>query len=310
MSRDERFNMPKGMYRVTAGSGGESFLIDAGRVVSLYDCGMAYCAPGLIKNIKDKLEEIGKEKPDMVLLSHSHYDHIGALPYIIKEWPNIKVYGLEKLSKVFSSDQAKETIKRLGESAREKYTKEGEEKIEIITHGLRVDRILADGEEFDMGDYTVKAIKTPGHTDCSVSYLLKEKEGEHKTIFFLSESVGVLESENFLHTSILKSFDDTILSAKKCKDVNADILISSHYGVVPEETKDRYFDLYIEFAEKERDFILDLYDKGLSFDEIYQGYEDVYWVNSRIGAQPREAFKENAGYTIRCLVKDFRGKDI
>ena len=76
--------------------------------------------------------------------------------------------------------------------------------------------------------------------------------------------------------------------------------------MVPEELASRYFDMYIEFAEKERDFILGLYDNGLSEDEIFPEYEKRYWNQSRVGAQPIEAFRENAGHTIRCIINSYR----
>ena len=97
-----RFKMPEGIYRVTAGRGGESFLIDGKTETAIYDCGMAYCHKDVVSNIKSLLNKLGRETLDYVFLSHSHYDHIGALPYIIKEWPQVKVIGAPKLLKVFS----------------------------------------------------------------------------------------------------------------------------------------------------------------------------------------------------------------
>ena len=76
--------------------------------------------------------------------------------------------------------------------------------------------------------------------------------------------------------------------------------------MVPKELANKYFDMYIEFAEKERDFILGLYDNGLSEDEIFPEYEKRYWNQSRVGAQPIEAFRENAGHTIRCIINSYR----
>lgn len=38
----DRFDFPEGIYRVTAGMGGESLLISGEKYVALYDTGMAY----------------------------------------------------------------------------------------------------------------------------------------------------------------------------------------------------------------------------------------------------------------------------
>ena len=371
-----RFEMPEGIYRVTAGKGGEAFLIDGGEEVAIYDCGMAYCSDGVIKDIEDKLNETGHEKLDKIILSHSHYDHIGALPYILDRWPCATVIGGKKLVKVFASDRAKATMERLGKAARDKYipgeaSKPESERMVIRTDNLRVDQVLEDGDLFDIGKYEVTAIHTPGHTDCSFSYFLREKSpdeseqkphlnkgfieddgkstfslsenavgvsqkhtngngksiislsenavgasqkhtyGDGKTIIFVSESVGVLEDEDHVHTAILKSFDDTITSARKCKAYDADIIIGSHYGVVPPSIGSDYYDMYIKAAEKEKAFILAAFDGGKKdLDSLYQAYEDEYWVSSRVGAQPIEAFQENALITIKLITKDYRGAEL
>lgn len=280
-------------------------MIDSGDEVAIYDCGMAYCHEGLIKTIKDKLAELGHDKLDKVVLSHTHYDHMGALPYIIREWPDVKVIGGAKAKKVFASDGAKALMRKLGEAARDKYLPPEMHDMEIEVDGIRVDEVIEDGEHFSIGKYDVLAIWTPGHTDCSFAYLMNPG-----SIMFASESVGVLENEHHLHTSILKSMEDTIESAEKLKAVNPDVIICSHYGLVPESIKDKYFDMYIECALQEKEFILSRFDKGYDFMRLAQDYEDEYWSLSRSGAQPIEAFRENVTHILPLIVKTYRDADL
>ena len=299
-----RFEFPNDIYRVTAGGGGEAILIDGGDVVAIYDCGMACSHEGVIKNIKEKLAELGHSKLDKAILSHSHYDHIGALPYIIDEWPDIEVIGARKLVKVFASEGARATMKRLGEAARDKYLPPEKHDMEIVVDGFRVDTIVEDGDHINVGKYDITAIWTPGHTDCSFTYLMNPGK-----IMFTSETMGVLENEHHIHSSFLKSFEDTIVSAEKCKAYNPDVIICSHYGLVPDSITKNFFDLYIKCANTEKDFILGLYDRGLSYREIAKGYEDeYYWNKSRIEAQPVEAFRENLIYTVPLIIRTFRGE--
>ena len=78
--------------RVTAGPGGEVLLIIGSEKAAAYDAGMAYCAAGLVENIQREL----KGRPlDYVLLSHTHYDHLGGVPYLRQQWPELTVFGAE-----------------------------------------------------------------------------------------------------------------------------------------------------------------------------------------------------------------------
>ena len=99
----DRFDYPEGTYRVTAGMGGEAILVIGSRYTALYDTGMAYCAEGTISNIKTVLHRHQRTRLDYILVSHTHYDHIGALPYVLKEWPDAIVCGAAKAMMVSSS---------------------------------------------------------------------------------------------------------------------------------------------------------------------------------------------------------------
>src|SRR5438067_12278127 len=68
---------------------------DGGRVV--VDCGVLF--PGgeaalgveVIAPDLTRLQQAGG--PDAVLLTHAHEDNVGALPYLLREWPQVPVYG-------------------------------------------------------------------------------------------------------------------------------------------------------------------------------------------------------------------------
>lgn len=298
-SDKERFAFPGYMERVTSGVGGESFLIFGGEKTALYDCGMAYSQAGLIRNIEEKIADRGYETLDYVLLSHTHYDHIGALPYIIKRWPSVKVCGAEKALQVFKSRGAAATMARLGEAAKERYASSEEEKsCEITADGLRCDIVMHDGDTVNFGDITVRAYETKGHTDCSLTYML-----EPVMTMLASESTGVLRSDGKMYTAILKSYEQTMESAEKCKALKPALIIGNHFGKVPEDITEKYFDMYMEAAREEHDFIVGMKKKGLSHEEMVKEYEKIYWTAERAKSQPKEAFYENANWIIRNMGK-------
>ena len=297
----DSFAVPAYLHRVTAGTGGEAFLIFAKDATILHDCGMAYCYKGLIDNIEKALEARGRDHLDYILLSHTHYDHVGALPYVLQRFPDATVIGAYKAEKVFQSEGARRTMKRLGEAARDQYSDSVEE---VLTDGLRVDYIAKDGDLIELGDEEfIKVIEATGHTDCSLAYLLLPH-----SLMFTSESTGIPRPFGDLHTSILKNYHETIETAKKCKAEHPKHLLVPHYGLLPEELTEEYFDIYIQFAEAERDFIIGKHDEGMDYDQIMKAYEGRYWSDERSENQPKEAFLENAQHIVRHILQLFRNE--
>lgn len=284
---------PKPLTRVTGGPGGEAVLIKGSEKTALHDCGMACFHKELIENTENALE--GRAL-DYVILSHSHYDHMGALPYIIKRWPEVTVCGSAKASQVFKSKGATDLIVSMGKTAAEFYEHDPNE---INAEGIRVDRILENGDMIDLGDEKLMAFETKGHTNCSMSYFL-QPEG----ILLASESTGILENENKLHTSILKSFDDSLESAMFLKLLPYRYVLIPHYGILPQELNDKYFDMYIEEVQREKSLIEDCIKKGMSVDEIFEEHKKVYWNELRAKNNPYRAYRMNTEITIKLLMSD------
>lgn len=296
---DRYRDYPDNVVRVTAGRGGETFLIFGQEKTVLYDCGMAYCHESLIENIRRALKARGRESLDLVIMSHTHYDHIGALPYVLLAWPDVQVCGAAKAQSVFGSQGAKQTMERLGKAARDVYMPSDEP---VLTDPLRVDRVLSDGDRIEIGEgQCIFVLETKGHTDCSLTYVL-----EPERLMFASESTGVLRNSEYMETAFLKSYQDTLDSAEKCRACGPKQIISPHYGIVPADFSDQYFDLYIKCAEAEKDFILKLYDQGLDYEQISKKFEDRFWSEERGEGQPKAAFLENAKYSIKHILGVYR----
>ena len=294
--RDENpFNMPEPLARVTGGRGGEAILILGTEKTGLYDCGMACFEDRLIANIHEVLDRENRTL-DYIFLSHTHYDHIGALPYILEEWPEVKVCAGEKAVRVFASEGAKRTMVRLGNEAKEQFGGN----VKITADGMRVDIIMKDGDSVSLGKEKITAFVTKGHTDCSMSYLL-----DPQRILFASESTGVRNGTAFIYPSILKSYKDAIESAQRLKQIDTNYIIGPHYGVVSKKAKETFFDDFIKAAEAERELIFKGIEEGLSDEEILERHKQAYWNKERSSNQPYPAYKLNAEITIRLTRVDF-----
>ncbi len=294
----DRFDYPPGIIRVTGGFGGETTLILGSDKTAILDCGMAYCGELTAENIKRALKDQTNSRGiprtlDYILLSHTHYDHVGGVPYIKKEWPTAVVCASAYADHVLRRSSALKVIQRLGEEAEKTFGTGDLSKITV--KGLAVDRILSDGEVLSLGEESIHVLETPGHTNCSTTYVL-----EPAGIMFTSESTGVLEGEGCIHGAVLKSYRDARASLEKCKAYNAKRLISPHYGMVPLYYIQEYWNIFEKQIDEELIFIHSMYEQNLSENDMIQRFVDKYWEEERAQEQPIEAFLLNAKNTIKA----------
>ena len=296
---NDRRALPEGMVWVTAGEGGDSTLVFGSEKTAMMDCGMAYCAKELVANIERELAAHNRNTLDYIFLSHTHYDHMGALPYVLDRWPEAKVCASEKAQYIFTRPGALKVIKSMGENAKELYRGAGCD-AEIRIDPLRVDIVLAHGDEISLGDKTVVAIETKGHTDCSMSYGIDPDK-----VLFASESTGVVVPYGgYVGSEILKSTEDAFTAADRCEAYGAKVIICPHYGVVPQSFNAVYFESGRQDAMKKKAYIKELYDRGLDFDQMLEEYKNHFLDPTRPLEQPIEAFLENAMNTINVMLKE------
>ena len=105
------------------------------------------------------------EKERLILLTHAHFDHIGAAP-ILREVTDTKI-AIGEFDNIGLSD----THKNLSD------------KFHAGLTPFCADILLSDGDEFTVGDLCFKVFHTPGHTPGGVCYLLDDVLFSGDTLF-------------------------------------------------------------------------------------------------------------------------------
>lgn len=109
------------------------------------------------------LEMIGKSglEPRMILLTHGHWDHVGAIPALLEKWPDLPVYAHEK--ELCPADEPNPHY--------------------FFPHAGKNQRTYGEGDTLSLGGLTLRVLHTPGHSGGSVVLLVEDVMLSGDTLF-------------------------------------------------------------------------------------------------------------------------------
>lgn len=90
--------------------------------------------------------------PEMILLTHGHYDHVRAIPALLEVYPDLPVYIHEK--ELCPAEDLKERYH--------------------MPHKGKNQRTYDEGDTLTLGNLTIQILHTPGHSAGSVTLLVED----------------------------------------------------------------------------------------------------------------------------------------
>jgi hydroxyacylglutathione hydrolase len=192
------------------------YLINGGCELALIDAGVGMDVQQILDNVIAegfRIEDISR-----VLLTHAHADHSGGCAALKSELGVSVIASSEEADFLRRADEVELGL-AFARSA-------GWYPPEYRLQPSQVDVELKDGQEIAVGDLTVTAIKTPGHSRGSVCYMM---EGREATYIFTGDTVflrGLISLLNAPGSSV----EDYSRSIKKLADLGVDTLLPGHLG--------------------------------------------------------------------------------
>jgi 2-aminobenzoylacetyl-CoA thioesterase len=270
-----------------------SFLIVGSEKILLVDANMSFMSRTMLRNLALHLPP--GRGVDGILLTHSHYDHVGGIPWLRSMFPDLIVYGSPVAAIVLERDDTRRMVRNLNMEAQ-------------LRHGIRecglhddlssltVDCVVADNEEIPLGDDGIVALATPGHTRCSTSYLLRNRK-----MLFGGESFGVRLTNGTVSPAYLSSYEDYIASLRRCASIGADTVCLPHFGVLTELDATNYWSTAIADAEESAAFIATLLRRGCELARIVQSLKQRYYIDNLRCYLPERAFEMDARRSIELI---------
>ncbi|MDD5722815.1 MAG: MBL fold metallo-hydrolase [Syntrophales bacterium] len=186
----------------------------------LFDAGVAAMGPHYLRDIETHLGTTDALR--YLLLTHSHYDHCGAAPFLKEKISGLRIGTNAHAAKVLQKPGAVKLIRALNDNFVDVFKNViGAENIPF--EPVAVDLILKDGDELDCGGgWTVRVIETPGHTNDSLSYYIPRIKA-----LIAGEAVGVFHNGG-IQPEFSSSYGDYMASIEKMAALDVDILALAH----------------------------------------------------------------------------------
>ena len=200
-----------------------TYLLRGGHGMALINGGMSYILPDVLIQMR----EFGIDPGEItkLLILHSHFDHVGMVPYFKRKYPTIELLASEAAVKTFENPKAIEFINSYNQlSAGERneslkgFDLEWRDDMEILP--------VREGDTIDLGRVVLKIYETPGHSNCSIS-AYEPDEG----VLFASDAMGIPFSDK-LFPSMNTNIDQFLNSLEKLRPLKVNVFCADHYGYI------------------------------------------------------------------------------
>jgi len=220
--------------------------------------GMSYIVPDVFQQFKEF--GIDEEKITKLLILHSHFDHVGAVPVLKRRHPRMEIYASRRGWEILRMEKAIDTINEFSRSVAKRMGKE--EIYSMYDLEWRDDvkgNTVREGDRIDLGDLEVSILEIPGHSSCCIAAYIPGFKA-----LFPSDGGGIPFDETIV-TSGNSNFTRYQENLERLKSLEVEYYCADHYGyVIGEETRE-FVPKTIEMAKQMR----------LRLEEVYRSTKDI-----------------------------------
>jgi glyoxylase-like metal-dependent hydrolase (beta-lactamase superfamily II) len=216
--------------------------------------GMSYILPDVLTQMKEFGLDPGKLTKLLIL--HSHFDHVGIVPYFKRTYPSIEVVASAPAWEVLAKPKAIDTINDFSQlSARRVNGAEALQPYDLQWRNDIAGPAVGEGDQIDLGSFVLRIIAAPGHSNCSICAYEPRAE-----ILFASDAVGVPFKED-VFPSMNTNVQQYLESLLKLRSLSVSYLCLDHSGHITGEEAERFADITLEEALRWKAYLEEVYRK-------------------------------------------------
>jgi glyoxylase-like metal-dependent hydrolase (beta-lactamase superfamily II) len=244
----------------------------------LINGGLSYIVPNVLKQMSDFGIDAGKIKKALIL--HSHFDHIGIVPFFKRTFPEIEVLASKRAWEILAMPKAINIANTFSKSVAGKMgAVAGIEKYDLDWRDDVTGTTLVEGDEIDLGGKTLNVMETPGHTGCSISVYDPDLKA-----LFPSDAMGI-PFKDIVFPSANTDFTQYQETLERLKPLPVNFMCADHYGYVTGEEATRFTEMTIQEARNLR----------AQMENVYRSLGDI---DAAAKAINEEYYKVNPDYFI------------
>jgi glyoxylase-like metal-dependent hydrolase (beta-lactamase superfamily II) len=238
-----------------------------GKEAMIIGGGMSFIVPYLETQFSKITLELDRIR--YLVLSHSHLDHCGAVPYLKRKFPCIQILASAHSKEIFAKEKAVKFIAAANKQMIDKLGLQGEyEKLNLKFDGIHVDRVVRENDVIDLGDgIEVHFLEVPGHTQCSIATYVPRLKA-----LFPSDAVPppTDDASGFFFPGPQYDFAMYKQSMERLARCEVEICAFEHYGVVTGEQARQILRKGLSQTERLKNRIIKLYQQTGNLDETVQ----------------------------------------